>query len=143
MNSAVFEIAETRDLAACHALRRAVFMDEQGIGEADEFDDLDGAAVHLLALDGARPVGTARLLVEGTTGKIGRVCVLKEARGTGLGAALIRAGIERLRAMGGLETVKLGAQCHALGFYEKLGFAAYGPVYDDAGIPHRDMARAL
>ncbi|GHE04628.1 acetyltransferase [Defluviimonas sp. 20V17] len=137
------EIVETRDIAACHSLRRTVFMAEQGISEADEFDDLDGSAVHLLALDAGRAVGTARLLTEGATAKIGRVCVLKDYRGTGLGAALIRAGIEHLRAMGGIGTVKLGAQVHALGFYEKLGFTAYGPVYDDAGIPHRDMARAL
>lgn len=138
-----FTIDETRDIDACIALRRTVFIDEQGISEEDEIDDLDGDAVHLLARDGDHPVGTARLLVEGSTGKIGRVCVLKEARGTGLGAALIREGIARLSARGGIATVKLGAQCHALGFYEKLGFAVCGPVYDDAGIPHRDMALAL
>lgn len=137
------EIIETRDIDACIALRRIVFMDEQGISEEDEIDDLDGVAVHLLALDAGRPVGTARLLVEGATGKIGRVCVLKEARGTGLGAALIRAGVDRLRARGGIETVKLGAQTHAMGFYAKLGFAPCGEVYDDAGIPHRNMALAL
>ena len=89
------------------------------------------------------PVGTARLLIEGDTGKIGRVCVLQEARGTGLGAALIRAGVERFRQVPGVAKVKLGAQVHALGFYERLGFAAYGPVYDDAGIEHRDMVLAL
>ena len=137
------EIIETREIDACIALRRTVFMEEQGISEEDEIDDLDDVAVHLLALDAGRPVGTARLLVEGSTGKIGRVCVLKEARGTGLGAALIRAGMDRLRLRDGIGTVKLGAQVHAMGFYEKLGFAACGPVYDDAGIPHRDMAQAI
>ncbi len=45
--------------------------------------------------------------------------------------------------MGGISQVKLGAQVHALGFYEALGFEAFGPVYDDAGIPHRDMVRTL
>lgn len=136
-------IAPTEDLATCHALRRRVFMDEQGISEAEEFDDLDGAAVHLLAWQGERAVGTARLLRAGTTGKIGRVCVLAEARGTGLGAALIRAGIAHFAAAGDLERVALSAQVHALGFYEKLGFTAHGPAYDDAGIPHRDMALVL
>ncbi len=136
-------IVATRDLAACHALRRTVFMDEQGISEADEFDDLDGAAVHLLATVDGRALGTARLLTDGPTGKIGRVCVLAEARGTGLGAALIRAGVAHFAERGDVERVKLSAQTHALGFYEKLGFAAYGPEYDDAGIPHRDMVLAL
>ncbi len=137
------EIAETNDLVTCRRLRRIVFIDEQGVSEADEIDDRDGEAIHLLATDGGRPVGTARLLVEGDTGKIGRVCVLQEARGTGLGAALIRAGVERFRQVPGVAKVKLGAQVHALGFYERLGFAAYGPVYDDAGIDHRDMVLVL
>ncbi|MDE3120625.1 MAG: GNAT family N-acetyltransferase [Paracoccaceae bacterium] len=137
------EIAETDDIAACRALRRVVFIEEQGVPEADELDDKDGEAIHLLATDAGRPVGTARLLLMGKTGKIGRVCVLKEMRGTGLGAALIRAAVDRLRQIEGIATVKLGAQVHALGFYEKLGFTAFGPVYDDAGIPHRDMALTL
>ncbi|MDE3081231.1 MAG: GNAT family N-acetyltransferase [Paracoccaceae bacterium] len=137
------EIAETDDIAACRALRRVVFIEEQGVPEADELDDKDGEAIHLLATDAGRPVGTARLLLMGKTGKIGRVCVLKEMRGTGLGAALIRAAVDRLRQIEGIATVKLGAQVHALGFYEKLGFTAFGPVYDDAGIPHRDMAQTL
>lgn len=137
------EFAETDDLVTCRRLRRIVFIDEQGVSEADEIDDRDGEAIHLLATDDGRPVGTARLLVEGDTGKIGRVCVLQEARGTGLGAALIRAGVERFRQVPGVAEVKLGAQVHALGFYERLGFAAYGPVYDDAGIDHRDMVLVL
>ncbi|MDE3237971.1 MAG: GNAT family N-acetyltransferase [Paracoccaceae bacterium] len=137
------EIAETDDIAACRALRRVVFIEEQGVPEADELDDKDGEAIHLLATDAGRPVGTARLLLMGKTGKIGRVCVLKEMRGTGLGAALIRAAVDRLRQIEGIATVKLGAQVHALGFYEKLGFTAFGPVYDDAGIPHQDMALTL
>lgn len=135
-------VIETDDLAACHALRRAVFIDEQGVSEAEEMDDLDAGAVHLLAIANGRPLGTARLLMSGDTGKITRVCVLAEGRGTGAGAALIEAAITALRARGAAQA-KLGSQSHAIGFYERLGFEAYGPVYDDAGIPHRDMVRAL
>lgn len=136
-------IAETDNLATCRRLRRIVFIEEQGVSEADEIDDRDGEAIHLLAKVDGKPVGTARLLIEGETGKIGRVCVLKDARGTGLGAALIRAGVERFRQVPGVMKVKLGAQVHALGFYERLGFTVYGPVYDDAGIEHRDMVLTL
>ncbi len=64
-----------------------MFIDEQGVSEADEVDGLDDTAIHLLALSGDRPVGTARILVDGNTGKIGRVYVLRYARGTGVGAA--------------------------------------------------------
>ncbi|WP_225028704.1 GNAT family N-acetyltransferase [Xinfangfangia pollutisoli] len=136
-------IAPSRDIAACRALRRAVFIEEQGVSEADELDDRDEAAIHLLASEAGRPIGSARLLVEGSTGKIGRVCVLASHRGQGIGAALIRAAIAEFRSMPGIEKVKLGAQTHALGFYQALGFEAYGPVYDDAGIPHRDMVLPL
>jgi ElaA protein len=135
-------IVATTDLRAPHALRRAVFIDEQGIAEAEEWDDLDAAAIHLLALEGETAKGTARLFVLGETGKIGRVCVAKPARGTGLGAALIKDGCARLQALG-CTRVELGAQLQALRFYEALGFAAFGPVYDDAGIPHRLMQKPL
>lgn len=136
-------IEETHDLAACHALRRTVFIEEQGVPEAEELDDQDAGAVHLLARLDGRPVGSARLILKGDTGKIGRVCVLKDQRGTGLGAALMRAALDTLRARPGISRATLGSQVHAIAFYEKLGFVAEGPVYDDAGIPHRDMSRAL
>ncbi|PTE22838.1 drug:proton antiporter [Cereibacter changlensis JA139] len=136
-------ISVTTDIAACRALRRIVFIEEQGVPEADEIDELDDEAIHLLAEVEGRPVGSARLLVRGETGKIGRVCVLAEQRGAGLGAALIRAAVAELRRIPGVRQAKLGAQTHALGFYEKLGFTALGPEYIDAGIPHRDMVLAL
>ncbi len=136
-------IVETRDIATCRHLRRVVFIDEQGVSEADELDDLDDQAIHLLALINDQPIGSARLLITDTTGKIGRVCVLKSARGAGVGAALIGAAVERFRQMPGLTRAKLGAQVHALGFYESLGFQATGSIYDDAGIDHRDMVLDL
>ena len=136
-------IAETRDIALCRVLRRSVFIEEQGVSEADELDKYDGTALHLLArLDGVA-VGTARLLVKGDVGKIGRVCVLASARGKGIGAALIRAAVDRFRDMPGLANVRLGAQTHALEFYTRLGFTPMGEVYQDAGIPHQDMELAL
>lgn len=137
------EVRVTDDLAACLALRRTVFIEEQGVPEADELDDLDGQAVHLLAYVDGVPMGSARLLRSGETGKIGRVCVLASARGTGLGVALMRKALEVLAADPALRRAKLGAQTHALGFYERLGFVAEGPEYLDAGIPHRDMVRPL
>ena len=139
----MLEIARSNDLAACQALRRAVFIEEQGVSEAHEVDGRDGVAVHLLARWAGRPVGTARLLVEGRAGKIGRVCVLPVARGKGIGAALIRAAVAELSAMEGVDEARLGAQIHALEFYVRLGFVAEGPEFMDAGIPHRMMARPL
>lgn len=137
------EIVETRDIALCRQLRRVVFIEEQGVSEADEVDDLDEVALHLVAMLDGVAVGSARLLVQGKVGKIGRVCVLQQARGAGIGAALIRTAVARLRGIAGVKKAKLGAQVHALGFYEGLGFQAFGPVYDDAGIEHRDMVLAI
>ena len=136
------EVGRTEDLKSCHALRRAVFIEEQEVPEDLEVDGLDDTALHLLATLDGRPVGTARMLLKGDTGKIGRVCVLRDLRGQGVGAALIRAAVEELRALG-LARAVLGSQVHAIPFYEKLGFVAEGPVYDDAGIPHRDMVLGL
>jgi ElaA protein len=134
-------VSETDDIEACLALRRTVFMEEQGVSEAEEIDGLDADCLHLLARDGDTPVGTARILFEDDVAKIGRVCVLQDKRGTGLGRRLIEAALQA--AQGRAVKAKLGAQVTALGFYEGLGFTAYGPVYDDAGIPHRDMVRDL
>lgn len=134
-------ISLTDDLDTCLALRRVVFIEEQNVPVPDEIDGLDPDCLHLLAVDGTTPVGTARILIDGDIAKIGRVCVLPSHRGTGLGAALIRTALEA--AQGKAMQAKLGAQTHALGFYEKLGFTATGPIYDDAGIPHRDMVRPL
>ena len=137
------QIAETRDVAMCRHLRRVVFIEEQGVAEADEVDDKDGEAIHFLVRLNGDPVGSARLLILGDQGKIGRVCVLAPARGAGIGAALIRQAVARFRQMPGILTVKLGAQTHALGFYAGLGFVAEGPEYLDAGILHRDMVLYL
>ncbi|MES2844275.1 MAG: GNAT family N-acetyltransferase [Pseudomonadota bacterium] len=136
-------IAPTTAIATCRHLRRVVFIEEQGVAESDEVDDLDDQAIHLLATVDGVPVGSARLLTYGDVGKVGRVCVLASQRGTGLGAALMRAAVDVFRAMPGMKKVKLGAQVHALGFYERLGFVALGDVFDDAGIPHREMVLEL
>lgn len=136
------KITVTDDFPACAAIRRKVFIEEQNVAEEIELDDLDATAVHLLAVRDGRAIGTARLLIDGERAKIGRVALLPQDRGTGAGAALMRAALDELRARG-VMTAKLGAQVHAIGFYEKLGFVAHGPEYDDAGIPHRDMTLIL
>jgi len=138
----MISVTQTRDITTCRALRRIVFIEEQGVPEVDELDDLDDIATHLLAHIAGQAVGSARLLTLGDTGKIGRVCVLKAVRGQGVGAALTLAAIDHFAALG-LAKAKLSAQITALPFYENLGFTAHGPVYLDAGIDHRDMQLLL
>ncbi|MEM7733054.1 MAG: GNAT family N-acetyltransferase [Pseudomonadota bacterium] len=136
------EIGPTDDVATCLELRRLVFMVEQDVSEEEERDGMDDQAQHILAQRDGRPVGCARILIDSGKGKIGRVCVLSDQRGTGLGKALIEACLADLTSLGVTRAV-LGAQTHALGFYEALGFTAYGDQFDDAGIPHQMMERSL
>ncbi|MFI5636930.1 GNAT family N-acetyltransferase [Streptomyces goshikiensis] len=140
------------DRAACFAVRTEVFVIEQSVPESIEYDAYDAVAVHVLAegADGA-PLGTGRLLYgpgalaktgSPEVGSLGRLAVTEAARGLGVGVALVRA-IEAEAGRLGLAAVDLGAQTHALGFYERLGYEAYGPEFQDAGIPHRAMRRTL
>ncbi|MFF9640145.1 GNAT family N-acetyltransferase [Kitasatospora aureofaciens] len=141
------------DLEQVRAVRREVFVVEQNVPEELEYDEYDATSVHVLAVgaDDAA-LGTGRLifgeealkLTGGVEGRVllGRLAVLAAARGTGLGVELVRAIEAAGRERGGVE-VELHAQVRALGFYERLGYVAEGPVYDDAGIPHRTMTRVL
>lgn len=136
-------IGLTDDIATCHALRRVVFIEEQNVAEALEVDGRDADALHILARLDAVPVGCARVLIAGDAAKIGRVCVLRAHRGTGIGQALMRATVGVLRARSDLRQAKLGSQQHALGFYAGLGFEPVGAEYLEAGILHRDMVLDL
>ena len=137
------EISLTRDIEACLSVRRIVFIQEQGVSEAEEIDGLDAEALHILAAVDGVPMGTARILIDGATAKIGRVCVLSEQRGTGLGAAVMCKALEVCKSQKAVKRALLGSQIHALKFYEQLGFEAFGPIYLDSGIEHRDMEFAL
>ncbi|MDX6353446.1 MAG: hypothetical protein QOF98_349 [Streptomyces sp.] len=133
-------------MAAVHAVRHEVFVVEQGVPAELEWDGKDGRAAHVLA-EGA---GAGRLLLgadaaaknggDPDTAVLGRLAVLRSARGGGVGAALVRALEDEARRRG-LRGVYLEAQVHAIAFYERLGYTAYGPQFPDAGIPHRAMRR--
>ncbi|WP_284041408.1 GNAT family N-acetyltransferase [Vreelandella olivaria] len=120
-------------------IRRIVFIEEQRVPQEEEWDGHDSESIHLIATLGSEPVGTARLLPDG---HIGRVAVLANARGTGIGYQLMEAAIHTARQAGHAKA-ELSAQVHALPFYERLGFEAHGKVFMDAGIPHREMTLTL
>jgi predicted GNAT family N-acyltransferase len=120
-------------------IRRKVFIEEQSVPPALEWDEYDAGA-HLLVLDAhGQPIGCARILA---SEHIGRMAVLPDWRNQGVGAALLASAIDYAANLGWPE-VKLSAQTHAIGFYEKAGFIVCSEVYLDAGIPHRDMRRVL
>ncbi len=120
-------------------IRFVVFVDEQKVPAEIELDEHDAACVHVIARAEGRAVGTGRLLPDA---HIGRMAVLKEWRGRGVGAAMLNTLIAKARARGDQE-VSLSAQTHALDFYRKQGFVEEGPQYLDAGIPHQTMRKTL
>jgi predicted GNAT family N-acyltransferase len=126
----------------CFRIRREVFIEEQGVPEAEEYDAADATALHVLARRGGAAVATARVVLKegGRLAKIGRVAVRRAARGTGAGAAVMR-WIEAEPALAGVEAFVLEAQTHALPFYERLGYRAEGEEFLDVGIPHRRMRK--
>jgi len=129
--------------AACFTIRRAVFIEEQAIPEAEEWDDHDATCIHYLAADQDGPTGTARLIAKGSIAKIGRVAVTKAHRGTGLGRRIMETVLIDAAAMG-FSGAELESQVDAIAFYQRLGFVAEGPEYDDgSGIMHRVMRRDL
>ncbi len=119
-------------------IRHVVFVEEQKVPEESELDEHDPRCVHALALDASgRAVGTGRLLPDG---HIGRMAVLREARQSGVGSALLVALMQEARRRGHARAV-LSAQTHAVPFYRRHGYVVLsGDVYMDCGIPHVDMA---
>lgn len=117
-------------------IRFAVFVEEQKVPEESEIDERDPHCVHALARgDDGRPLGTGRLLPDG---HIGRMAVLAEARGLGVGSALLVALMDEARRRGHAQAA-LSAQTHAIAFYRRHGYAVVSGEYMDCGIPHVDM----
>ncbi|MGH6896273.1 MAG: GNAT family N-acetyltransferase [Geminicoccaceae bacterium] len=140
----IVEIRSGAQLERALAIRRAVFVDEQGVTETLEIDGRDDDARHLLALRAGVPIGTLRLrwLEGGRVAKIERVAVLARERGGGVGLALLDAALA-LAAVGGAQEARLHAQTIAQAFYAKRGFVACGPRFDEDGILHIAMRRRL
>lgn len=126
--------------AALRAVRTAVFIREQQVPEALEWDQFDAVSVHVLAVNNTgQPIGTARLLPDG---HIGRVAVLKEWRGQGLGSALLTKLLQILIKRRQF-VARLHAQTSAIPFYKKFGFQVVGEEFMEAGISHVRMTLSV
>ena len=130
---------------AAYAIRHAVFVEEQGISAELEIDDYDPIAEHALALVDGRCVATARVYLDEqdpSKAKIGRMAVLKDFRGQGIGTALLGEAI-RVGMMQGASIFELHAQQSAAPFYAKLQFKPDGAIFDEVGIAHQRMRLVL
>jgi len=121
-----------------------VFIKEQGIPEAEEWDDLDALCSHVVAYNSkGDPIATARLLPsQKGTAKVGRMAVMHAWRGQGIGAFMLQRLLQTALQRGDQEAI-LHAQSQAQGFYAAQGFEARGEVFDEVGMPHIVMRRLL
>ena len=120
-------------------IRTQVFICEQGITEADEWDDQDLISQHFVIYDQDQPIATARLLQDNS---VGRVAVIQKYREQGIGRLIMLEIIEHAQQQQ-YSFLKLSSQLHAISFYEKLGFVTQGNPYDECGIPHIEMMMPL
>lgn len=131
------------DQPALRNIRETVFVREQNVPAELEWDEFDTRCLHLLAFSPeGSPIGTARLLLKGTTGTVGRMAVLKEWRGKGVGFALVHRLLEEAKKRGVMRLI-LHAQTHAADFYQRLGFRTEGEQFMEAGILHVKMVLHL
>lgn len=139
----VRRVSTDEELQAALAVRRDVFVEEQGVPEHRELDGKDDEATHFVASDGGDPVGAARLReYEEGVGKVERVAVVESRRGEGLGRDLMDA-VEEAAAERGYDELVLHAQVPVVAFYERLGYEITSEEFEDAGIPHREMRKRL
>ncbi len=119
-------------------IREKVFIEEQKVTSQLEWDGMDKEAIHFLAFKDERAIGCARALVIEYCMQLGRIAVLKEYRGEGIGSALIEKAMTTAK-LNQLSAIYISAQCHAIDFYKKFGFEVTSDIYLDAEILHRDM----
>ena len=151
----VRQVTPEDGLADAFAVRREVFVREQGVSENEEMDGRDDEAAQFVAYDDDYPIGTARLrTVEGDesggagtgpaerVGKVERVAVRVDYRGQGVGRALMDRVESRARSAG-FDALELHAQTHVEAFYGKLGYETTSGVFQEAGIDHVAMRKSL
>jgi predicted GNAT family N-acyltransferase len=134
----VRRVRSEKEQQKAFAIRMRVFVKEQRVPAEIELDHDDQRAIHFLATTSGKAVGTARVVTRRGAAKIGRMAVLKNYRGKGIGRKLLQRAVATAIKLGA-RRIYLHAQVPVISFYESLGFHAVGPVFDEAGIPHRKM----
>lgn len=141
----VKEITREEQLKIAFDIRKAVFVEEQHVplaDEYDEFDNLQAMCRHILVYHNDKPVGTGRIRWVDGVGKLERICILPNYRSLGLGKSIIQ-GLETLAQKEETEQVKLHGQTQAEGFYHKLGYETTSDVFMEDGIPHVVMMKTF
>lgn len=137
MSLRIIETSQKAELDEVFSIRRVVFVEEQAVDPAEEYDEFESSARHFLLLRAGEGVATGRFRSTDKGWKIERMAVLKNARGHGYGAKLLAFMLQQIPQDG--RPCYLHAQEHALAFYQKAGFVAEGNRFFEANIPHFTM----
>ena len=136
-------VTTEEELQQAYHVRKTVFVEEQNVPIEEEIDHLEEESTHFIVTnEDNEPIGAGRFRVVDSYGKVERICVIAEARTSGIGRALMEA-IEQYALSQEIEITKLNAQVQAIPFYESLGYAIISDEFLDAGIPHRTMKKRL
>ena len=141
------KVVETpAELEGAFSLRIRVFVGEQGVPAEIELDeaDTDPGTVHAVALQEGVIIGTGRLLtdVDGKGPHIGRMAVEQDRRRAGVGGLVLNFLEDQGRAQG-FRQITLHAQEYVKSFYAGHGYREVGDIFEEAGIPHREMVKEL
>lgn len=139
------KVINEEELKIAFAIRKDVFVKEQGVpleDEFDQYDKLNGDCKHILVHYNEQPVGTGRIRFIDEVGKLERICILEPFRKFGLGKSIIKA-LEEIAEEQGAKKVKLHGQTHAEGFYKKLGYHTSSNIFIEDGIPHILMLKEI
>jgi predicted GNAT family N-acyltransferase len=135
-------VQNEQELEDAFSVRRTVFIDEQNVPVEEEIDQHEDEAIHFVSYHEGAPIAAGRFRVVDGYGKVERICVLKEARKTGAGKAIMNK-IESYALENDLHKLKLNAQTHAIPFYAGLGYEVVSEEFLDAGIPHKTMIKKI
>jgi predicted GNAT family N-acyltransferase len=135
-------VSTEEELQDAYSIRKEVFVHEQRVPEEMEIDEYEDAATHFVLYKDKRVIGAGRFRVLEGIGKVERICVKQNVRGTGAGKEIMR-GIEHFANDHHIKSLKLNAQTSAIPFYEGLGYEIVSEEFMDAGIPHKTMKKTL
>lgn len=136
-------VTNDQELQDAYSIRSKVFIEEQNVPAEEEIDEHEACAAHFVLYDASgAAIAAGRFRVLEGIGKVERICVVKEQRGTGVGKLLMDR-IEEYAHDQGISNLKLNAQTQAIPFYAKLGYEIVSEEFLDAGIPHRTMKKSL
>lgn len=143
MKIKIIDAKESNQISNCFAIRKTVFVEEQGVPVDEELDDFDDISIHALALIDNKPVATGRLILsKKKLAKVGRMAVLDNFRRTGIGSRVLLF-LEKKAIEKNIDEISLHAQEYVMDFYKNHGYIERGNLFLEAGIKHIEMFKKL